>query len=133
MVTRRATKLLARFDQVVAVNPGFIVVGLLLANEGLRCCTNNPSECAMCHQKIFDHYNGTLPACSNCWPKCGPWGALPIIASCYPNSEYTEVKYGFIRRMNLLTQTWAVPQVNFLGTIDGGSHKANIGGWTPGR
>ena len=37
-----------------------------------------------------------------------------------PNSGYTPAQYGYIKRMNLLSNTWDVPSANFLGAIEDG-------------
>eukprot|EP01051_Picozoa_sp_SAG22_P025217 SAG22_NODE_7368_length_747_cov_0.745370_2_plen_73_part_00 len=54
-------------------------------------------------------------------------GATPIVAGCYPRSDYNTKQYELIKQMNLLTQTWDVPGINFLGTVDDG-----FGRWVDG-
>ena len=120
------TKLLNRFDQMVATKAGIVFIGLSLANEGLRCCTPlmTPAKCKACHDEIFEHYSAGM---TELVTKIRALGASPIIAGCYPNSDYTADEYVYIQRMNLLTQSWDVPNINFLGAIDDG-----FGRWTEG-
>eukprot|EP01047_Picozoa_sp_COSAG01_P032511 COSAG01_NODE_2353_length_7849_cov_4.770194_5_plen_607_part_00 len=111
------TKLLARFYQFLSSKAELVVIGLSLANEGLGECRVVPAAC----QQVFDHYkSGMLQLIK----QIRAAGAQPIVASCYPNSDYNPQQYSFIRQMNLLTQSssaeWNVPNVNFLGTIDDG-------------
>ena len=47
-------------------------------------------------------------------------GVAPVVGLCYPNSNYNAKQYDYIKRMNLLTNTWDVPSANFLGAIDNG-------------
>jgi hypothetical protein len=50
---------------------------------------------------------------------------VPIVTLCYPRSVYTPVEYGYIKRMNILLNSWDVPTVNFLGAVeDGNGHFA---------
>ena len=107
------TKLLNRFYQFVASRASMVVIGLSLANQGLPECLYNSSDC----QVVYDSYrDGMLELLA----RIKAVGAKPIIAGCYPNSGYNAQQYGLIKQMNLLTQTWDVSGVNFLGTIDDG-------------
>ena len=101
-------KLLARFDQMLAPNPAFVLIGLSLANEGLM----GPDP-----QKIFNQYAAGL---QQLIVQARTQGIEPVVGLCYPNSDYTAVQYEYIKRMNLLINGFDVPSVNFLGTIDDG-------------
>ena len=50
-----------------------------------------------------------------------------IIGLCYPHGNYTPTEIDYVRRMNLLINTWDVPSANFLGALDDTS-----GGWAVG-
>ena len=45
---------------------------------------------------------------------------VPVVTLCYPRAVYTPVEYEYIRRMNILENSWDVPTVNFLGALDDG-------------
>jgi len=112
---------------VVSTHAGFVVIGLSLSNEGLRCCGSQPqnsSACSACHSYVYDHYATGMKQLIT---EIEGIGARPVIQSCYPNSDYSTEEYALIRSMNMLTQTWGYPQTNFLGTIDNGQ-----GQWAPG-
>jgi hypothetical protein len=108
-------KLLARFDQMLSCNPGYVFIGLSLANEGIRGA--NP-------QKIYDQYKNNMIQLVN---QSRAHGIEPVIGLCYPNSDYTPSQYNYIKQMNLLLNTWDVPTANFLGAIDDG-----LGHWVDG-
>ena len=73
------------------------MIGLSLANEGLRCCnpaTEPAAACKACHDAIYDHYRlGLLELLGN----ISATGALAVINSCYPNTDYTEEEYGHVK------------------------------------
>ena len=54
---------------------------------------------------------------------------VPIVTNCYTRNDFTDVEYGYTRRMNLLINTWDVPSVNFLGAVDDGTGKWAKGFW----
>ena len=101
-------KLLARFAQLLAPNPRFVLIGLSLANEGLI----GPDP-----QRIYDQYAAGLRQLVD---QSRAQGIEPVVGLCYPNSGYTAAQYGFIKRMNLLVNGFDVPSANFLGAIDDG-------------
>jgi hypothetical protein len=101
-------KLLARYNQMLSCNPGYVFIGLSLANEGIR--GSDP-------QKIYDQYKTNMRTLVN---QSRSHGIEPIIGLCYPNSDYTPTQYNYIKQMNLLLNTWDVPTANFLGAIDDG-------------
>jgi len=108
--------LLGRFSELLSVNPKHVLIGLSLANEGLL----NP-ELNM--QQVFDQYAAGMQQLIN---ESRSNSIIPFIGSCYPNSAYNSTQYDYITQMNILSQTWDVPQVNFLGTVDDGTGKWSV-------
>ncbi len=113
------TRVLNRFqNDVVNAHPGtdIVIISLSLANEGL-VGSSNP-------QPVFDSFrNGLAQIISRCRQE----GFYPVVTLCYSQNEYNAGQFSFVRRMNVLLNTWDVPSINFLGAIDNGS-----GHWAPG-
>lgn len=101
---------LARMEKdLFPLNADFVIIGLSMANEGLE--TEDPD-------KVFDSYAQGMKKIIE---KCRENGILPVLGSCYPNDNYDEKEYRYIKKMNLLTNTWEVPNINFLGAVDDGA------------
>ena len=113
------SKVLNRFNNDVAIpraGADIVMIGLSLANEGL-VGSSNP-------QPVFDSFkNGLTEIISRCRAE----GFYPVITLCYPQNQYNSQQYAFVRKMNVLINSWDVPSVNFLGAIDDGN-----GHWVPG-
>lgn len=107
------SNVLGRFQNDVATpraGANIVIISLSLANEGL-VGSSNP-------QPVFDSFkNGVAEIVTRCRAE----GFYPVISLCYPQNTYNAQQYAFIRRMNLLLNTWDVPSINFLGAIDDGS------------
>lgn len=107
------TRVLARYQaDVVNAHPGtdIVVIALSLANEGLPG-SGNP-------QAVFDSFkSGLAQIIANCRSN----GYYPVISLVYPNGDYTLNEYSYVRKMNVLLNTWDVPSINFLGAIDDGT------------
>ena len=111
------TLALARFDtDAVPVNPDVIVIGLSLANEGL---TTNPDS-----EAVFESFRSGM---TNLIHRSRTNGFYPGVTLVYPNNNYLSNHYAYVKRMNLLMNTWDVPSVNMLGALDNGQ-----GGWVNG-
>ncbi len=114
------TRVLARYQtDVVNAHPGtdIVIIALSLANEGLPG-SGNP-------QAVYDSFkNGLTQIIANCRSN----GYYPVISLVYPNGAYTPNEYAYVKRMNLLLNTWNVPSINFLGAIDDG-----LGHWAAGN
>ncbi len=103
--------LLARFDtDAVPVNPDIIVIGLSLANEGLL----GDSGAA---------YESFRSGMSNLIYRSRANGFYPVINHAYPHTAYNSNHYAYVKRMNLLLNSWDVPGVNMLGATDDGTGK----------
>ncbi len=115
------SKVLARFQtDVVNAHPGtdIIIIALSLANEGLVGADDAGSVAA------YESFrNGMLQIINLCRGK----GYYPVVSLSYPNDNYSLAQYAFVRKINLLLNSWDVPSMNFLGATDNGA-----GHWAPG-
>ena len=99
------------------VNPGYVIIALSLANEGIFEARTTAEKDA-----VFQQYADGIKALVT---KARQQNIVPVVTLCYPRSVYTPVEYGYIKRMNILLSSWDVPTVNFLGaTEDGSGHFA---------
>ena len=116
------SKVLARFQaDVVAAHPGtdIVIISLSLANEGLVGASDP--------EAIYNSFRNGL---SQIIDQCRAQGYYPVISLCYPNGSYTANEYAYVRRMNLLLNTWNIPSINFLGALDDGSGHWAAGYWS---
>ena len=91
---------------------GYVVVGLSLANEGIRM--DDPAE----RERVFEQFRTGLLGIIE---RCRREGMRAVVANCYPHSDYQPEHYEAVKRMNLLINTWDVPSINLLGSIDDGA------------
>lgn len=113
------TTLLARFDpdvtrqytspKIPGTQPNYVLIGLSMGNENL--VYGDPEQ-------VYATYkSGMLQLIQECRTR----GYYPVLAAVYPHGLYTALKYGYVKRMNLLMATWGVPVINLLGAIDDGN------------
>ena len=124
-------KLMSRFDPegkpepgtryLVPARAGYVVVGLSLGNEGIR-----DVEGAAAKDARFDQYVRGIQAVV---ARSRAAGMIPVVTLCYTRNDFTEVEYGYTRRMNALINQWDVPSVNLLGAVDDGAGKWATGFW----
>ena len=102
-------KVLARFEKdLLPLNPDYVIIGLSMSNEGLE--KNNPDS-------VFQSYKTGLKEIIH---KCRNNNIIPIVGLCYANNNYSEIHYQYIKKMNLLINSWDVPGINFLGANEDG-------------
>ncbi len=100
--------------------PGYVIIGLSLANEGIRQGDEENRE------KIFEQFRtGILGIIERCRKE----GMRVVVANCYPHGEYTTEQYDCIKRMNLVINSWDVPSINLLGAVDDGRGRWVDGFW----
>jgi hypothetical protein len=109
--------LLARYHDMNKTDAAYCLIGLSLRNEGILRLGINKDE-------VYNQYATNLRTLVS---KMTADGVKAIIGGTVANNMYTAVEYEYIRRMNLETNTWEVPNVNFLGAIDDLTGK-----WAPG-
>jgi lysophospholipase L1-like esterase len=107
------TKILPRFEsQLLPEKPKYVIIGLSLGNEGITASTE------LARERNFEKFrSGMLRLVHMCWDN----NMYPIVVNCYARNDFKEEQYQATKRMNLLINTWDVPGVNVLGTIDNGS------------
>jgi lysophospholipase L1-like esterase len=102
-----------RTRYLTPVNPGYVIIALSLANEGIFEAAT-PAE----KDAVFQQYADGIKALVT---KARQQNIAPVVTLCYPRSVYTPVEYGYIKRMNILLNSWDVPTVNVLGSTEDGS------------
>jgi lysophospholipase L1-like esterase len=106
---------------LMPANPDYVMLGLSLGNEGIRNGTTTAEKDA-----IFAQFENGMRGFI---AKSRENHIVPIVTLCYARNDFTEVEYGYTRRMNLLISTWDVPSANFLGAVDDGTGKWAKGFW----
>jgi lysophospholipase L1-like esterase len=104
---------------LLPVRPSYVVLGLSIANEGIFEAATTAEKDAV-YKQYADGMKGLID-------RARANGITPVVTLAYPRDAYTPVEYEYLRRINLLQNTWDVPSVNFLGAIDDG-----MGHWTKG-
>ena len=82
--------LLSRYYQLLSANPGYVFLGLSLANEGIQ--GSDPDA-------VFAQYDTNMRRLIS---MARADGIKPVVGLCYPNSGYDADQYEYIKRMNLL-------------------------------
>jgi lysophospholipase L1-like esterase len=110
-------QVLERWDRdLLPQQARYVVYALALGNEGIhgggqpkfdQFKTNMQKLIGMAHEK----------------------GMVPVVTNSYTRNDYTATDYAFIKQMNLLLHTWAVPTVNMLGAVDDGQGHWATGYW----
>lgn len=108
--------LLNRYDELVNDFSRYVIFGVSLGNEGIH---GAPDQEAVYNQ--FATNMQTLIA------KAREDGMIPVVMNNYTRGDFGDSDYEYVRRMNMLINSWDVPSVNLLGAIDNGS-----GNWADG-
>lgn len=104
---------------LMTVNPNYVLIGLSLGNERIREAENKEKKDA-----IFEQFQRGLRGFVD---RARQAGITPVITLNYTRDDFTPVEYEYVRRMNILLNSWDVPSVNLLGAVDNG-----FGRWTTG-
>lgn len=104
---------------LLPVNPGYVVIGLSLANEGVFEATTKQEKDAV-YQQYADGIKSMVD-------RAREHNIVPIVALCYPRMVYTPVDYEYVRRINMLHNSWNVPSINLLGALDDGTGRYTLG------
>jgi len=113
------SKILPRFDeQLLPEKPGYVILGLSLGNEGIAASNE------LNRSRNFEKFRSGMQYLIRI---CRENGMYPIVVNCYARSDFQEEQYAAVKKMNLVINTWDVPSVNVLGTIDNGK-----GNWLEG-
>jgi len=106
---------------LLPVNPGYVLLGLSLGNEGIQNGTSTAEKDA-----IYRQFESGMRRFVE---RSRQHHIVPIITLCYTRNDFTPVEYEYTRRMNLAINAWDVPSVNFLGAVDDGTGKWAKGFW----
>lgn len=113
-------KVLKRYDSdLLPQNGNYVIFALALGNEGIH----------EHGQTKFDQFETNIKTLIS---KAKSDGYTPIITNSYTRNDYNEKDYRFIKKMNLLIQTWDVPSINLLGAVDDLSGRWVDGFWADG-
>ena len=115
-------KLLSRFDPgdkpepgiryLVPARAGYVVIALSLGNEGIRDVEGAAAKDA----RVEQYLRGIQALIA----RSRAAGMIPIVTLCYTRNDFTDVEYGYTRRVNATINQWDVPSVNLLGAVDDG-------------
>ena len=111
----------ANTKYLMAANPDYVMLGLSLGNEGIKNGTTTAEKDA-----IFRQFETGMRGFVD---KARANHIVPVMTLCYARNDFTDVEYGYTRRMNLLLNGWDVPSANFLGAVDDGTGKWAKGFW----
>jgi len=106
---------------LLPVNPGYVLLGLSLGNEGIQNGTSAAEKDAI-YRQFESGMRGFVE-------RSRQHHIVPVITLCYTRNDFTPVEYEYTRRMNLAINAWDVPSVNFLGAVDDGTGKWAKGFW----
>ena len=106
---------------LLSVNPGYVLLGLSLGNEGIQNGTTKAEKDA-----VYAQFESGMRGFVD---RSRQHHIVPVITLCYTRNDFTSVEYEYTRRMNLAINAWDVPSVNFLGAVDDGTGKWAKGFW----
>jgi hypothetical protein len=106
---------------LLPVNPGYVLLGLSLGNEGIQNGTTTAEKDAI-YAQFESGIRGFVA-------RSREHHIVPVVTLCYTRNDFTAVEYEYTRRMNLAINAWDVPSVNFLGAVDDGTGKWARGFW----
>ena len=112
-------KIMPRYEsQLLPEKAKYVILGLSLGNEGIYSASETTRN------RIFERYrNGMLRLIEMCRQD----GMTPFVTNCYARNDFELPHYEATKKMNLIINTWDVPSMNALGTIDNGK-----GNWVEG-
>ena len=116
---------------LLPVNPSYVLLGLSLGNEGI-IRNGRASAAAAGPMTTADKdavYQQFATGMRGLVDRSRQHHIVPIMTLCYTRNDFTEIEYGYTRRMNLLINSWDVPSVNLLGAVDDGTGKWAKGFW----
>jgi len=114
-------KIMPRYEsQLLPEKAKYVILGLSLGNEGIYSASETTRN------RIFERYrNGMLRLIEMCRQD----GMTPFVTNCYARNDFKLPHYEATKKMNLIINTWDVPSMNALGTIDNGKGNWIEGFW----
>jgi hypothetical protein len=114
-------KIMPRFEsQLLPEKPKYVILALSLGNEGIY------SSSETVQNRNFERFRSGVQYLIRL---CRDNGMYPIVSNCYARNDFELVHYEISKKMNILINTWDVPSINLLGTIDNGEGKWLDGFW----
>ncbi len=102
--------ILERFDSAVyPIMPDIAIIALSLSNEGIESEDGD---------KVIAQFESNMKQIID---KCDSKGIKPVIASCYANNGYNAEMYKYILYMNNIIESWNLPSINLLNSLDDGN------------
>ena len=112
------TMILDRFPDLLGHEADYVFIGLSLDNEGIR------EKDQAGRDKIYEQFRTGMLGLIKLMRENN---MKPAVGLCYAHSYYSPEEYEYVKRMNVLMNSWDVPSANFLGAVDDGA-----GRWTKG-
>lgn len=106
------------YTDVVSENPGIVIIGLSLANEGL-----------MTYNRVVV-YNQYIAGIRRLVAMCREMGYKVVVTGVYSNNDYTAADYPYLIQADQELEYSDIPYINFLGAVDDGTGKWRTGMWT---
>lgn len=101
--------LLNRYDELVNDFGRYVIFGVSLGNEGIHGAADQEAV-----------YNQFATNMQTLITKAREDGKIPVVMNNYTRGDFDESDYAYVKRMNMLINSWDVPSVNLLGAIDNG-------------
>ncbi len=92
--------------------PNYVIIGLSLTNEGIK------KDAKAKQDSVLEQFRTGLLGIID---RCSKEGFKAVIANCYPNTSFTKEHYEATKRMNAIINSWNVPSINLLGSVDDGN------------
>jgi len=106
---------------IVPLAPHYVWIAYALGNEGFAGTTDPAASL------IVSNFTANL---QNLIGQCRANGFYPVLVSVYSRGDYTLDNYAKLKQTHLDINTWNVPSLNVLGTLDDGTGKWIDGYWS---
>jgi lysophospholipase L1-like esterase len=108
----RTTRILDRFPDLLSHEADYVFIGLSLGNEGIR------EKDQAGRDGVFEQFRTGMLGLIKLMRENN---MKPAVGLCYAHSYYRPEEYEYVKRMNVLMNSWDVPSANFLGAVDDGA------------
>lgn len=102
--------LLDRYSELVNDFSRYVIFGVSLGNEGIHGAADQ--------EAVYNQFANNMQLLI---AKAREDGMVPVVMNNYTRGDFEASDYDYVRRMNLLINSWDVPSVNLLGAIDNGA------------
>lgn len=108
--------LLDRYSELTNEFGKYVIYGVSLGNEGIHGAADQ--------QAVYNQFANNMQLLIS---KAREEGKEVVVMNNYTRGDFTPADYEFVKKMNLLINSWDLPSVNLLGAIDNG-----VGIWADG-